>query len=358
MKLEIWLEEILSNIGAVPEEFLKEAQKRLDNLTKPKGSLGYLEELGKRFVSIRRNLEERVKKKNVLVFACDHGVTEEGVSAFPKEVTQQMVLNFLRGGAGINVISRFVGADVKVIDIGVDADLTHLEKHGLIIRKIDYGTKNIAKGPAMTKEQALSAIKVGFDLAKECFDKGCNLIAVGEMGIGNTTPSSAIYSVITGKPVEEVTGRGTGIDDKALKRKREVVKKAIKINNPDPNDPIDVLYKLGGFEIAGMLGVMIAGAYFKVPVVVDGFISTASAVLAYKLNPTIKEYLIFAHKSEAYGHQKALEYLKVSPLMDLKMRLGEGTGAVLGMCLVELGEKILHEMATFEAAAVSKGKEV
>ncbi len=358
MKLEIWLEEILSNIGAVPEEFLKEAQKRLDNLTKPKGSLGYLEELGKRFVSIRRNLEERVKKKNVLVFACDHGVTEEGVSAFPKEVTQQMVLNFLRGGAGINVISRFVGADVKVIDIGVDADLTHLEKHGLIIRKIDYGTKNIAKGPAMTKEQALSAIKVGFDLAKECFDKGCNLIAVGEMGIGNTTPSSAIYSVITGKPVEEVTGRGTGIDDKALKRKREVVKKAIKINNPDPNDPIDVLYKLGGFEIAGMLGVMIAGAYFKVPVVVDGFISTASAVLAYKLNPIIKEYLIFAHKSEAYGHQKALEYLKVSPLMDLKMRLGEGTGAVLGMCLVELGEKILHEMATFEAAAVSKGKEV
>lgn len=358
MNLKPWLEEIVSGIEPVPEELLEEAQRRLDNLTKPKGSLGYLEELGKRFVSIRRNLEERVKEKNVLVFACDHGVTEEGVSAFPKEVTQQMVLNFLRGGAGINVISRFVGAKVKVVDIGVDADLSHLESQGLIIRKIDYGTQNIARGPAMTEEQALSAIKAGFELAKECFDKGCNLIAVGEMGIGNTTPSSAIYAVITGKPVEEVTGKGTGIDDEALKRKRKVVKRAIEVNNPNPEDPIDVLHKLGGFEIAGMLGVMIAGAYFHVPVVVDGFISTASAVLAYKLNPVIKDYLIFAHKSEAYGHTKALEYLRATPLLDLKLRLGEGTGAVLGMCLVELGEKILHEMATFDTASVSKGKEV
>ncbi len=356
--LEDWLENTVKEIEPVPEKLLKEAQKRLDNLTKPKGSLGRLEELGKRFVSIRRNLEERVKEKIVLVFACDHGVTEEGVSAFPKEVTQQMVLNFLKGGAGINVISRFLGAKVKVIDIGVDADLSHLEPQGLIIKKIAYGTKNIAKGPAMTRSQAIKAIKCGWDLAKEAFESGCNLIAVGEMGIGNTTPSSAIYATITGKPVDEVTGKGTGIDENALKRKRKIVEKAIKVNKPDPKDPIDVLHKLGGFEIAGMAGVMIAGAYYHVPVVVDGFISTSSALIACSLNPVIKDYLIFAHKSEAFGHQAALEYLKVEPLLDLKMRLGEGTGAVLGMCLVELGEKILHEMATFEKASVSKGTEV
>ena len=354
----MWLDEILKNIKPVSQEFLSKAQERLDNLTKPKGSLGRLEELGKRFVAIRENLNEPVRKKIVFVFACDHGVAEEGVSAFPKEVTRQMVENFLRGGAGINVISRFTNTDVVVVDIGVDADLSHLKSRGLVIKKIAYGTGNIAKGPAMTREEAINAIKVGFDLAREAYSKGYNLFAVGEMGIANTTPSSAIYAVITGKNVDEVTGRGTGIDDSTLVKKREVVKKAIEINKPNPNDPIDVLYKLGGFEIAGMLGVMIAGGVLKVPVVVDGFISTASALLAVKLKPELKDYLIFAHKSKAYGHEAALNYINARPLLDLDMRLGEGTGAVLGMWLIQLGEKILHEMATFEDAAVSKGQEV
>ncbi|BAT71739.1 nicotinate-nucleotide--dimethylbenzimidazole phosphoribosyltransferase [Thermosulfidibacter takaii ABI70S6] len=356
--MESWLNGVLAKIEPVSKELLEAAQKRLDNLTKPKGSLGRLEELGKRFVAIRGDLEERVRGKIVFVFAGDHGVTEEGVSAFPKEVTQQMVLNFLNGGAGISVISRFAGADVKVVDIGVGADLRHLEPKGLVVRKVGFGTNNIAKGPAMSREQAIEAIKVGYDLVKEAFKKGYNLFAVGEMGIGNTTPSSAIYAVITRKKVEEVTGKGTGIDDEALKKKIEVVKRAIEVNKPDPQDPVDVLSKVGGFEIGGMTGVMLAGAALKVPVVVDGFISTASALLAVSLKPEVKDYLIFAHKSQAFGHQAVLEYLGVEPLLDLGLRLGEGTGAVIGMWLTQLGEKILHEMATFEDAAVARGEEV
>ncbi len=356
--MERWLNEVLEDIKPVSEGLLVAAQARLDNLTKPKGSLGRLEELGKRFVAIRGDLDERVKGKVVFVFACDHGVTEEGVSAFPKEVTQQMVLNFLRGGAGINVISRFAGADVKVIDIGVDADLSHLESQGLIIRKVGYGTANIAKGPAMSRQQAIESIKVGYELAEEALNAGYNLFAVGEMGIGNTTPSSAVYAVMTGKEVEEVTGRGTGIDDETLKRKIEVVKRAVEVNKPDPSDPVDVLSKVGGFEIGGMLGVMLAGARLGVPVVVDGFISTSSALLAVSLKKEVKDYLIFAHKSQAFGHETVLRHLGVEPLLDLGMRLGEGTGAVLGMWLTHLGEKILHEMATFDDAKVDRGEEV
>ncbi len=353
-----WMEEVLSGIEPVSRRLLEEAQRRLDNLTKPKGSLGRLEELGKRFVAIRGDLEERVSGKLVFVFACDHGVVEEGVSAFPKEVTQQMVLNFLNGGAGINVISRFAGAEVKVVDVGVDADLSHLEARGLILKKVGYGTSNIARGPAMSEQQALESVKVGFDLASQAVDEGYNLLAVGEMGIGNTTPSSAIYAVVTGRPVEEVTGRGTGIDDEALKKKIEVVKRAIEVNNPDPSDPMDVLRKVGGFEIGAMMGVMLAGAFYRVPVVVDGFISSASALLAVALKPEVKDYLIFSHRSQAYGHDAVLGHLGVKPLLDLGMRLGEGTGAVLGMWLVHLGEKILHEMATFEDASVARGEEV
>ena len=356
--MEGWLEEVLSRIEPVPKELLEEAQRRLDNLTKPKGSLGRLEELGKRFVSIRRNLDERVNKKVVFVFACDHGVVEEGVSAFPKEVTQQMVANFLAGGAGINVISRFAGVDVKVVDVGVDADLSHFAHRGLIIKKVGYGTGNIAKGPAMSREQAIESLRVGFELAESALAEGYNLFAVGEMGIGNTTPSSAVYAVITGRPVEEVTGRGTGIDDEALRRKREVVKRAIEVNRPDPKDPVDVLAKVGGFEIGAMAGVMLAGAALKVPVVVDGFISTASALIATSLNKDVADYLIYAHRSKAFGHDAALEYLGARPLLDLGLRLGEGTGAAIGCWLVQLGEKILHEMATFDDAAVAKGKEV
>ncbi len=353
--MENRLDKYLSGIKPLDREILKKAQERLNSLTKPKGSLGRLEEFGKLFVGIRGDLGERVKKKVVFVYAGDHGVVEEGVSAFPKEVTKQMVYTFLRGGAGINVVARHAGCDVVVIDIGVDGEV---EAEGLLKRKIKNGTNNISKGPAMTREEAIKSIMVGIELAEEYVEKGYNLFATGDMGIGNTTPSSAIYAVITGKDVDEVTGKGTGISDEALRRKREVVRRAIEVNKPNPKDPIDVLSKVGGFEIGGIAGTIIGCAYRKMPVVVDGIISTAGALIAVSLNPTIKDYIFCSHRSAAFGHQAALEWLGKEPMLDLKMRLGEGTGAAIGMWLIELGEKILHEMETFEEAKVTEGKEV
>ncbi len=353
--MENRLREMIESIEPIDTEVLRKAQERLDSLTKPKGSLGILEELGKVFVGVRGNLEERVKKKAVFVFAGDHGVTEEGVSAFPKEVTAQMVYTFLRGGAGINVISRHVKCDVFVVDMGVDADFKEAE--GLIDKKVRRGTGNIKKGPAMSRDEAVKAMMAGAELAEEYSKAGYNLFGTGDMGIGNTTPSSAIFSVITGEPVKNVTGKGTSISDDALKKKVEVVKKAIEVNKPDPDDPIDVLSKVGGLEIGGIAGFIIGSAMRKVPVVVDGIISTAGALIAASLNEKIKDYIICGHRSGAFGHDPALKWLGKRPILDLNMRLGEGTGAAIGMWLIELGEKILHEMETFEEAKVSKGKE-
>lgn len=354
--MEEWLEHLITNIKPIDQEVLQAAQERLDNLTKPKGSLGRLEDLGKRFVAIRGDLEARVEKKAVFVFAADHGVTEEGVSAFPKEVTTQMVYNFLRGGAGINVVARQVGAEVVVVDIGVD----HFFKptKGLVHAKVKKGTKNMARGPAMTREEALESIKMGVEVAFEFAKEGYNLFAAGDMGIGNTTPSSAIFSVFTGKSPEEVTGRGTGIDDQTLARKIQVVEKALEVNRPDPSDPVDVLARVGGLEIGGIAGLILGGAALNIPTVVDGFISTAGAMIAAALCPRVKDYMVCAHKSAALGHQAALEWLGCRPLLDLDMRLGEGTGAAIGMWLMELGEKILHDMATFQDAQVAEGEEV
>ena len=353
--MEEWLEHLLENIKPVDQEVLKAAQERLDNLTKPRGSLGRLEELGKQFVAIRGDLWARVEKKVVFVFAGDHGVVEEGVSAFPKEVTAQMVYNFLRGGAGINVVARQVGADVVVVDMGVD----HFFKpaDGLVHAKVKKGTKNMAKGPAMSREEALESIKMGVEVAFQYAQKGYNLFAAGDMGIGNTTPSSAIFAVFTGKSPEEVTGRGTGIDDETLARKIQVVKRALEVNSPDPSDPVDVLAKVGGLEIGGIAGLILGGASLSIPTVVDGFISTAGAMIAAALCPRVKDYMVCAHKSAAFGHQAALEWLGCRPLLDLDMRLGEGTGAAIGMWLMELGEKILHDMATFQEAQVAEGEE-
>lgn len=357
LKLESWLKELIEKIKPLDKALLSEAQNRLDNLTKPRGSLGRLEELGKLFVAIRGDLWAKVEKKAVFVFAGDHGVTEEGVSAFPKEVTAQMVYNFLRGGAGINVVSRQVGADVFVVDMGVD----HFFKpaDGLFNAKVrESGTSNIAVGPAMSREEALESLKNGVEVAFHYAAKGYNLFATGDMGIGNTTPSSAIFAGLTGKTPDEVTGRGTGIDNETLARKIGVVKRALEVNRPDPSDPVDVLAKVGGFEIGGIAGLILGSASLGIPVIVDGFISTAGALIAVALAPQVKEYIVCAHKSAAFGHEVALEWLGCRPLLDLDMRLGEGTGAAIGMWLMELGERILHEMATFEEAAVAEGEEV
>ncbi len=328
------------------------AQSRLDRLTKPQGSLGQLEEIAKRYVAIVEDPQPRVRKKIVYTFAGDHGVTAEGVSAYPKEVTPQMVYNFIRKGAAINVLAAHAGAEVVVVDIGVDHEFEPLP--GLIVRKVARGTGNIASGPAMSREQALQAISVGLEMADDARGRKADLVGTGDMGIGNTTPSSAILASLTGLTVSLVTHRGTGIDDAALVRKIQVIEDAIEVNHPNAKDPVDVLAKVGGFEIAGIAGLIIGCAAHRIPVVVDGFISTAGAMIAVALNHRIRDYLFASHQSVEVGHQFMWEYIGQKPILNLSMRLGEGTGAALAMSIVEAAVKILNEMATFSEAGVSK----
>jgi nicotinate-nucleotide--dimethylbenzimidazole phosphoribosyltransferase len=348
------LQDVIKNIKPVDESRTAAIQARLDNLTKPQGSLGRLEELARRYCLITGKDKPEIQNKIIFTFAGDHGVASEGVSAYPKEVTPQMVYNFLRGGAAVNVLARHCGARVIVVDMGVDHEFEPAD--GLEIRKIARGTRNMAIGPAMTRDEAERAILAGVDLVEQYKDN-LDIIGTGDMGIGNTTPSSAIVSVIIGTDPELVTGRGTGIDDAALKGKVAVIKKAIAVNRPDPRDAIDVLSKVGGFEIAGISGLLLGAALHRIPVVVDGFISTAGALIAAELNPFVKEYIIAGHQSVEIGHRKMLEHLEQRPLLDLNLRLGEGTGAALGISLVEAGVRILMEMATFADAGVTEKSE-
>ncbi len=345
------IQETIKKIITIKADFAEMAQKRLDNLIKPQGSLGRLEEFAKKLVAITENLMPELNKKVIFTFVGDHGVTDEGVSAYPKEVTKQMVFNFLRGGAGINVLARHAGAEVVVVDIGVDYEFENLD--GLISKKVVMGTKNMRKGPAMTRQEALRCIEVGMDLANEYALKGYKIFGTGDMGIGNTTPSSAIAAVLTGKSVSEVTGRGTGIGDDVLMKKIRVIEDAIYLNKPSTSDPIDVLSKVGGAEIGGIAGLIIGAASQKIPVVIDGFISTAGALIAYCLEPKTKDYMIAAHISVEIGHKALLEKIGLRPILDLDLRLGEGTGSALAMLMIEAGLKIYKEMATFSEAGVS-----
>jgi nicotinate-nucleotide--dimethylbenzimidazole phosphoribosyltransferase len=345
------LNETLKNIKSVNEDWCSLAQKRLDNLTKPLGSLGRLEEFARKLVAIAENKSPVLDKKVIFTFAGDHGVTEDGVSAYPKEVTTQMVFNFLRGGAGINVLARHAGAEVVVVDIGVDHDFGEIE--GLVNMKVIKGTKNFTKGPAMTRDEAIRCIEVGIELANGYAKKGYKIFGTGEMGIGNTTPSSAIASVLTGKPVSEVTGKGTGITEESLKRKIAVIEDGIKLNKPNPEDAIDVLSKVGGAEIGGISGLVIGAASNRIPVIIDGFISTAGALIAYCIEPMVKDYMFAAHNSVEIGHKAMLDKMGLRSILDLDLRLGEGTGAALAMLMIEAGLKIYKEMATFGEAGVS-----
>jgi len=350
------LEETIQAIKPISTELMKKAQKRLDNLTKPKESLGKLEDLAKKVVGITNEENPTLGKKVIFTMAGDHGVAKEGVSAFPQEVTLQMVYNFLKEGAAINVLAKGVGIKVLIIDMGVAAKLQPQAK--LAIKKIGYGTRNITEGPAMDREDAIKAIRTGIVLFEDEFNRqGIDIVGTGEMGIGNTTPSSAIVACFTGVKVEDVTGRGTGINEKGLQNKIKVIEKALKINHPDPQDPLDVLSKVGGYEIGGLVGCILAAARYRVPVVIDGFISTASALIAVNLAPLVKDYIFAAHKSREKGHQIALDYLNQSPLFDLGMRLGEGTGAALAINLIDLSVKLLTQMATFQEAGVATEKE-
>ncbi len=348
------IEEIIKRIKPVDERLMQETQKKLDNLTKPIGSLGRLEEFAKRIVGITGKNNPSLKEKVIFTFAADHGVAEEGVSAYPAEVTAQMVYNFLSGGAGINVLARHVGARLVVVDMGVKEKLK-TQNSKLKIKKINYGTRNMAKGPAMTKKEAIESILAGAEVFAEEFKKdGVDIAGIGDMGIGNTTAASSILAAITKAKVKDVTGRGTGIDDEQLRNKVEVIKRALRVNRPDPTDPIDVLAKVGGYEIGGLAGVVLLAAANKVPVVIDGFISTASALIATQLAPLVRDYLFASHKSVEIGHDIALREIGQRPMFDLKMRLGEGTGAALAINIIEAGVKILNQMASFKEAGVSE----
>lgn len=345
------IEEIIKAIQPLDETAMQAARRRQDTLTKPRGSLGRLEELSIRLAGMKADPFPSLERKAVIVMAADHGVAREGVSAYPSEVTAQMVLNFLRGGAAINVLARQAGARVTIVDIGVAGEFE--EVPGLIRRKVMCGTRNQAEGPAMTRAEAEQALQVGVDVLNEEAGRGLDIVATGDMGIGNTTPSSAIAAILSGLPVAQVVGRGTGIDDRALERKIRVIERSLAVNQPNPNDTMDVLHKVGGLEIAGLAGVMIAAARHRIPVVVDGFISTAAATIAAGLAPGVRAYLIAAHQSVEIGHQALLKHLNLAPILDLNLRLGEGTGAALAFHLIEASTRILREMATFDEAGVS-----
>jgi nicotinate-nucleotide--dimethylbenzimidazole phosphoribosyltransferase len=348
------MNQVISSIGPLDEKAMAEARARQDSLTKPQGSLGQLESLSIQVAGIKGNPRPRINHKVIFTLAADHGVTQEGVSAYPSEVTPQMVYNFLRGGAGINVLARHAGARVVIADLGVASVLQH--HPGLFNKKVAMGTRNMAKGPAMSREEAIRSLEAGMELVEEELGRGLDILGTGDMGIGNTTPSSAITACLTGAGVASVTGRGTGLDDEGWERKVKMIEKALQINRPDPKDAIDVLSKVGGFEIGGIAGVILAGAKYRAPVVIDGFISGAAALIAASLAPQVKPYLIASHQSVEAGHRIILEHLGLKPLLNLGLRLGEGTGAALGISLVEASLKILNEMATFAEAAVSEKK--
>ena len=328
-----------------------QAQWALDQLTKPPGSLGRLEELARRLSEMSGQFPPQARRCVIFTLAADHGVVAEGVSAYPQVVTAQMVENFLKGGAAVNVLARHVGAPVVVADLGVAAALP--PHAALVSRKIGPGTRNMAVGPAMTREEALAAIEAGIGLVYAERGIGLDVIGTGEMGIGNTTAASAVVAALTGAPPESVTGAGTGIDDEGRRRKVAVIKRALTVNLPDPSDAVDVLAKVGGFEIAGLCGVILAGAAWRIPVVLDGFIAGAAAMAAVRVKPDVRHYLIASHRSTEPGHTYVLNALELKPFLDLDMRLGEGTGAALCIGLVKAATKILGEMATFKSAGVT-----
>ena len=345
------ISQTLEKIQPVSSNLLDKAQAHLDSLTKPPSSLGKLEELAKRYVAIQNNESPTLKKISTVVFAADHGVTAEGISAYPSEVTAQMVINFLNKGAAVNVLANHINAEVTIVDIGVNFQF---ESHPhLLDRKIALGTKNFSKEPSMTRSQAETSIVTGIEIATESAKKGIDILTTGEMGIGNTTPSSAIFSILGNTPVEYVTGRGTGIDDSTLTKKISIIIKGIDLHKPDPDDPIDILAKVGGFEIGGIAGLILGAAAQKIPVVVDGFISGAGAALALKMSPSAGDYIFPSHRSTEPGHKIFFELLGYPPLFDLNMRLGEGTGALLAVNLIQSAIKIYKEMATFQSAGVS-----
>ena len=349
------LEQTCKEIFPQDNQYRDQARARLEQLTMPHWALGDIMDLGVDLAGICRSMKPDVSRKVIVTMAGDHGVVAEGVSKFPSEVTPQMVYNIVSGGAGINALARQAGADVVVVDLGVNCDFSDLsEAVNFIDRKIAPGTNNIAAGPAMSIANARKAVETGIEIALD-LEKSYDVFGTGEMGIGNTTPSSAIAAVITGKKVSELTGRGTGLDDEQLKKKITIIEKILEINKPDPKNGLDILAKIGGYEIGGIAGLILGAAARKKPVVVDGFISTAGALIAYTIEPFVRDYIICSHRSVEPGHIFMQETLGCSrPLLDLNFRLGEGTGGALAMNIIEAACRVLTDVATFEEAAVAQ----
>ncbi|HET6450622.1 MAG TPA: nicotinate-nucleotide--dimethylbenzimidazole phosphoribosyltransferase [Spirochaetia bacterium] len=344
------------HVPRVDTEARRRARERADALLMPRRALGRLLDIGEIVAGISGFPTPSLSRKAIAVMAGDHGVTEEGVSAYPADVTGQMVHGFTAGMAGINVLSRHAGITVKVVDMGCRADLSSLAASGKIIdAKVAPGTRNMMREPAMSREQALESLRRGAQIARDLAKDGIRMVGTGDMGIGNTTPSAAIAAVVTGKDVASLTGRGTGIDDATLARKVRVIEQSISARRPDPQDGVDILTKIGGFEIGGIAGFVLGAAECRLPVVIDGVISTAGALLAWLMEPRIVDYLFAAHRSVEPAHTAMLETLGLSPLLDLGLRLGEGTGCALAMPIIEAGVKVIADMATFQEAGVSTG---
>lgn len=345
------LQKTIHLIKEPEKKFYEAAKERLRQQARPAGSLGLLEEVGARLAGIFGTLDVRLKNKIVVTCAGDHGICEEGVSLFPSEVTPQMVYNFINDGASINVLARHAGARVRVADLGVNHDFE--PELPLFHKKVRKSTRNFAKGPAMTRDEAIRSVEAGIEIVEELFGDGSvDIIGTGDMGIGNTTPSTAIIAVYSRLPVSKLVGRGTGVDDFGLERKIKAIESGIKINQPDPSDPIDVLAKIGGFEIGGLAGLVLGAAARSIPVVCDGLISTAGAMLACEISPPARAYLFAGHNSVEAGHRFMLDFLKLEPLLNLKLRLGEGTGAALAMELMDAATRILFEIKTFDEVAI------
>ena len=350
------LDVITSKIKPIDTSWLEKACQRTAQLVMPPRALGRLHNVAERISAIRESLRPTVSQKAILIMAADHGVVDEGVSAYPQSVTGEMLKTFLGGGAGINVLARRVKADIRVVDMGIIPDMSARISDSadrLLVHKIARGTANFSKEPAMTRDQAQTAILTGFEVTSDLIANGIDLLGTGDMGIGNTTPSAAIGAVVTGCKLADMVGRGTGIDDDSLEHKKAVIAKGIDSHQPDPRDGLDVLSKVGGFEIGAIAGAILAGAYHHRPVVIDGFISTAGALIAQVISPFVTDYLFAGHCSQEPGHIIMLKHLGLKPILDLGMRLGEGTGGVLAMGIIEGAVDIFTEMLTFDQAGVS-----
>ena len=338
---------VISGITELDKNIINEAKKRVDSLAKPLGSLGKLEDIALKLAGITGKVKNKIKKKCIIIMAADNGVVEEGVASAPQSVTLAQTINFSRGITGVAALSKENNTDLMVVDIGVNTNKKIL---GAIDRKIRRGTSNIINGPAMSYDEAIRAINIGIEMAKKAYENGYDILGIGEMGIGNTTTSSSVLVSLTGCEIEEAVGKGAGITKEAFEKKKWVVSKAIKINSPNKNDIIDVLSNVGGFDIAGMTGVFLGAAYYKIPVVIDGFISAVAALSAIKLNPLVKEYLIASHYSKEIGYKIAMKEIGLEPMLNLDMRLGEGSGCPIAFSIVEFSCAMMNNMATFDEA--------